>query len=340
MKGGLKKTKHTDYLHRYDLERSLPDRNDIRKELVPFDDGRMYGACKLHYFDGGMLFHMNLKVRENCRPQMDNNESLIKMHFCLKGEKRAGLDDPKRVFYTQNRQNKLHYIPVAKGYFDLIAGEEAEFIDICLEETFFESVFTDYPLTFTGLSAAIGEKRFFELSEIPLFTSPKMEVVLSELLNCRNSYQSRKLYFHNKLIELMLLQFETAKHQVSCINNNFICKIPRDYEQLELAKSILLNRYDSPPSISQLSKLVGLNEFKLKKGFKEVYKNTIYGYLREYKLTVAKEMLVSQRLSVSEVCYRLGYESTAHFSRLFKSKFNINPSSLKKANLIGQIPPR
>ncbi len=331
MKGGLKKDKGTAYTHDYDLQVMLTDKNDIRQQLVPFDVGYMFGACKLHYFDGGMIFHMNLKAREDHQPQLDNNKSLIKMHFCLKGEKNAGLHDPEKTFRTRQHQNNMHYIPVSKGYFDLREGQEAEFIDICLEESFFEAIFEAYPLTFSGLADAIEEKRFFELSEVPLPTSQKMRTVLSEILNGTDHYQLKKLYFHNKLIELLLLQFEQLSHRVSCIDNKCICKTPQDLERLELAREILTERYGQPPSISQLARLVGLNEYKLKKGFKEVYRQTLHGYLRDYKLTLAKEMILTRRFSISEVCYRLGYESTAHFSRLFKSKFEMTPSSLKKA---------
>lgn len=334
MKGGLRGDQQADYLHRYDHAVSLTDSNDIREELLPFDYGMMYGACKLQYFEGGMLFHMDLKARQDCRPQMDSNKALVKMHFCLKGEKHAGLDNPDKVFHTRRHQNNLHYIPATSGYYDLKAGQTGEFIDICLEETFFETVFTDYPLAFSGLKEAISAKHFFELSETPLFTSPKMEAVLLEILNCQKCYESKKLYFHNKLIELLLLQFEACRHHAFCIDSKCACKVQEDYERLELARSILIEQYEQPPSISQLARLTGMNEFKLKKGFKEVYKTTIYGYLRDYKLGMAKEMILTQQLSVSEICYQLGYESPAHFSRLFKSRFDISPSVLKKESTI------
>jgi hypothetical protein len=97
MKGGLKKNKNSDYSHQYDLQKTLTDKNDIKQELVPFDEGYIFGACKIHYFEGGMIFHMNLKARENCRPHMENSKPIVKLHFCLKGEKNAGLYNPIKV---------------------------------------------------------------------------------------------------------------------------------------------------------------------------------------------------------------------------------------------------
>lgn len=46
-----------------------------------------------------------------------------------------------------------------------------------------------------------------------------------------------------------------------------------------------------PPSLSELSRIVGINEFKLKKKFKEVFNMTVFGYLADYRLGIARSLL-------------------------------------------------
>ncbi|WP_343692749.1 hypothetical protein [Chitinophaga sp.] len=53
----------------------------------------------------------------------------------------------------------------------------------------------------------------------------------------------------------------------------------------------LIDNMKMPPSLSELSRIVGINEFKLKKKFKEVFNMTVFGYLADYRLGIARSLL-------------------------------------------------
>ncbi len=48
-------------------------------------------------------------------------------------------------------------------------------------------------------------------------------------------------------------------------------KTAHDEECIRYARDYLMDHLDTPPSLSQLAKIVGINEYKLKRGFKEVF---------------------------------------------------------------------
>ena len=74
----------------------------------------------------------------------------------------------------------------------------------------------------------------------------------------------------------------------------------------------------------------GLNEFKLKKGFKELFGTTVFDYLYDLKMEYAKQLLAADEVLVNEVSGMVGYRNPNHFSTAFKRKYGMNPTQLRK----------
>jgi AraC-like DNA-binding protein len=91
----------------------------------------------------------------------------------------------------------------------------------------------------------------------------------------------------------------------------------------------LLANANNPPCLTELAKIAGINEFKLKHGFKEVFKNTVFGYLSDYKLMRAKELLADNSKNIKNISDELGYSSVQHFSNAFSKKFGISPGKAR-----------
>ncbi len=100
----------------------------------------------------------------------------------------------------------------------------------------------------------------------------------------------------------------------------------RDRQKLQEAHSLLQTRLDNPPSILELAQEVGLNDFKLKKGFKALFDNTVYGVVLDARLEKAKQLLMQGKLSVTQVSLQVGYSNHGHFSAAFKKRFGMTPS--------------
>ncbi|MCD8739331.1 AraC family transcriptional regulator [Mucilaginibacter roseus] len=95
-----------------------------------------------------------------------------------------------------------------------------------------------------------------------------------------------------------------------------------------MARLYMIEHVAEPPSLKELSRICGINEFKLKKGFQEVYQNTVFGYLSEYRLSEAKRLLESRTHTIKEVSFQLGYSSVQHFTKAFKLKYMVSPGKL------------
>jgi AraC family transcriptional regulator, exoenzyme S synthesis regulatory protein ExsA len=83
-------------------------------------------------------------------------------------------------------------------------------------------------------------------------------------------------------------------------------------------------------SVAEMAQLAGRSLSSFKREFSVVYNNTPASYIRDRRLEKAAELLVHTDLSVTEVCYRLGFNEAAHFSRLFKTKYQLSPIHYRK----------
>lgn len=135
------------------------------------------------------------------------------------------------------------------------------------------------------------------------------------------------MYLFSKSIEFLVLQAETCN--AALVPSYTYVKTKYDQECIMYAREYVMNKLETPPSLSELSKIVGINEYKLKRGFKEIFGNTVFGYLSDVRLEMAKNDLFVSKKTVNEIASALGYSSVQHFSNAFKKKFGLPANKLK-----------
>ncbi|MEO1451530.1 MAG: AraC family transcriptional regulator, partial [Bacteroidota bacterium] len=70
-----------------------------------------------------------------------------------------------------------------------------------------------------------------------------------------------------------------------------------------MARDILAGNLESPPSLSELARQIGLNTFKLKKQFKELFGVPVFKYLQQQRLNKAHELLRLHGATVQEAAW-------------------------------------
>ncbi len=156
--------------------------------------------------------------------------------------------------------------------------------------------------------------------------SPSIQIVLQQIQNCPYQGSLRHLYLEGKTLELLALYFEQTYLGKPVYNGSPALR-SQDIERIHYAKEILNSNMENPPSLLELAKQVGINDFKLKKGFREVTGNTVFGYLREQRMDKARLLLEEGKMNVTEVAFEVGYQHLSHFASLFKKRFGVYPGS-------------
>jgi AraC family transcriptional regulator, exoenzyme S synthesis regulatory protein ExsA len=87
-------------------------------------------------------------------------------------------------------------------------------------------------------------------------------------------------------------------------------------------------------SLRQLARLAGRSVSSFRRDFLSIYNMPPSRWIRLKRLGKAQELLVSTNMTVTNICYTLGFESIAHFSRIFKSHFGYPPSELRMNTMV------
>ena len=77
----------------------------------------------------------------------------------------------------------------------------------------------------------------------------------------------------------------------------------------------------------ELARQVGMCDYNLKRGFKEAFGTTVFGYLRDRRLEKAQQLLLEQKMTVASVARAVGYDSPTSFTTAFKRKFGVGPKA-------------
>lgn len=267
-------------------------------------------------------------IEETSRIYLNSENGLVEMQFSLKQhEENNGTLDQEEHPLAQSSQNYLIYFLGFKGSVsyapNMAAGGSR--LDIRFNLAFLESMIAeDCPETLQLLEEHSSKLRSAGAKDHHI--SAQMKMIINELLFCTRSGKMKQLFQLWKILELAQLQIaqvgETTKPLVNIKSY--------DIEKLQEAKSIVENNLANPYSLKNLAHKVGLNDFKLKRGFKELFGFTVFGYLHELRMLKAKRMLLTEKDSVTEVSGEVGYQHPHHFSAAFKKRFGILPGSLNK----------
>ena len=160
-----------------------------------------------------------------------------------------------------------------------------------------------------------------EYSEHPI--SPEADLVIETLMQEGFPTSLKQLYIKAKSMELLSHCYDVPEE--NRYENCPFLKDKDNVERIKHARNVLIEKMASPPSLPELAKIIGMNEYNLKVGFKNVYGLPAFKYLQQHRLNFAKSLLRKNQLQVNEIADEIGYTSASHFIEAFKKNFGTTP---------------
>jgi AraC-like DNA-binding protein len=256
----------------------------------------------------------------------ETKTNFIQFHFCLKGECNFIYNNGSYCLPLKNEISILLYNPIDPLPVDVRIDPETRLISLLISIEKLHGLFSKDSETIPFLSENNINKKFYK--DKPL--SPSMLAILNQLLNEKIGSNVKSLYLKGKIFELLSVYFNASTNL-----DIDLCPFLSDdnnVKKIKKAKEIIIDRMADPPSLVNLSNEVEISVKNLKEGFKQVYGNTVYGYLIEHKMNVARQMLTSKNYNVNEVAIHLGYSTSSHFISSFKNKFGTTPKKFIASN--------
>ncbi len=161
--------------------------------------------------------------------------------------------------------------------------------------------------------------------------APAMQRALQQILNCPFQGVIKQLYLESRCLELIALWLEQVTADVP---SPLTVKVLNgdDRDRIHAAKAILQRQFHNPPSLQALARQVGLNACTLKRGFRQEFGITVFGYVCDRRMEQARHLLLQGDLKVEEVAETVGYANRSRFAATFRRKFGQNPKSYQMEN--------
>ncbi|GAA4317075.1 hypothetical protein GCM10023149_14450 [Mucilaginibacter gynuensis] len=192
--------------------------------------------------------------------------------------------------------------------------EYAKIFTICLTYNFVKKILPEHlaieDQPYTLLSTDLGDNR--------------TKTIIQDMLRGDRPAHIRRMAIEARILDLLSMQMERMEK----IHANEEILKNKDIGRLNEAKYIVEQNLRNPYSLVELARKTGLNDFKLKKGFKKLFGYTVFGYLTEIRMNKAY-LLLQEGKTVSQVAEAVGYKNSQHFTVAFKKKFKVLPSKMK-----------
>jgi AraC family transcriptional regulator, transcriptional activator of the genes for pyochelin and ferripyochelin receptors len=218
--------------------------------------------------------------------------------------------------------------------YEILGTERIVKVDIHLESIDLLRSFVpkDLHLLPSALKIFVEEGRSYTYDDLGVIT-PDMKLALDRIINCPYQGLTKHIYLEAKCLELIAFKLEQLATDATGTSLAITLK-PDDIDRIHNAKDILISNLDRPPSLLALARQVGLNDCTLKKGFRQIFGTTAFGYLHDRRMDRAKTLLLERELSVNRVARLVGYASRSAFVTAFHKRFGVNPSKIGTKNSV------
>ncbi|HEX9981493.1 MAG TPA: AraC family transcriptional regulator [Flavobacterium sp.] len=256
---------------------------------------------------------------ETFRALHEVRSGLIQFHFGLKGKAKLIFNHGNYALELREEKSLLLYNPQKELPIQLELAPNSWVISVIISIKKFHALFSAEADYIPFLSEDNRDKKYYKEENI----SPSTAIVLSQLFHYNLNPSIKNLYYRGKGYELLSLYFNRseepgAEHCPFLTDEENVMKIRK-------AKEIIIANMAEPPGLQELADQVGLTLKKLKMGFKQIYGDTVYGFLFDYKMDYARKLLDSGSYNVNEVGLKVGYSTGSHFIAAFKKKFATTP---------------
>jgi AraC-like DNA-binding protein len=269
--------------------------------------------------DGFLVLLYKNDAQESQNLVKEINSDFLQFHFCVKGSSQFVFNEGRYVLNILEGNSLLLYNPQQDLPINLQLNPNSWMVSLLISIKKFHGLFSQEADYITFLNEDNKDKKYYKDGGI----TPSMAIVLNQLINYNLNQSIKDLYFKGKAYELLSLYFNRSEdanieHCPFLADETNVIKIRK-------AKDIIISRMAEPPSLQELADEIGLSLKKLKEGYKQIYGDSVFSFLFDYKMEVARKLLESGDDNVNEVGLKVGYSTASHFIAAFKKKYGTTP---------------
>jgi len=302
---------------------------DMRNHSVSFSEHfRPLNLRMLHPRKDISVLISDYTLEKDMRIQYQVGEGAVNIGTILSGrfeeETHSGGGN---IIDIQHPCDTLSICDNCEGEFVIKGGAPVRSVSVYVGHDFFQDLVAGYDQDDRIVDLVNKENGNYLLARLE--PSPQTQLIATQIIDNHHHGPLGNLYLESKCLELIAITLQRMLRQTG---QTAIPLTRSDIGRLHEAKRLLLHNMADPPTIRQLSIQAGLNEFKLKKGFRDLFGKSVFQLLREHRLEIARTMLEDSDMTVSAVAGNIGYVNISHFISAFRNRFGVTPGSLLHRN--------
>ncbi|MCU7617327.1 AraC family transcriptional regulator [Chryseobacterium sp. PBS4-4] len=252
-------------------------------------------------------------------------KSSFNLLFLLSPDIHLNVNDCGRQFKFQKNQYILHYTS-EESQAELWTNQETlKYLQIQIKYQYIFNLIDPESNRESEeiLKQMVDNQFIFLYKKTPPEMTVEMHMILTEIVSYYRKGVMQKLFMEAKIIKLLILIFEQFNEKNTAED---LSKIPL------IIKKFVDENFHRNLKIEEISKILGINETKIRKEFKIHYQKTIMDYISELRMLKAKKLIINKDLMIKEIAIDCGYEYVQNFTRAFKKKFGVSPEKLRTSS--------
>ena len=275
------------------------------------------------YYNEILVSEKRFNILNNVELLGDVEDEMLCMTYMYRGNSSFTNRSIKEYDLKQNTFSLFYLNRESNNITTLERGLNNNVVEIIISKRFFINLFEKYPETLESINKKICKKQSFVLTGADKLNC-NIQAIIEQIKTADILGNSAPLLAEAKTLELLaLLSHTDTKDKTQSINISL-------WDKMYEAKFIIEENYNKPPSINELAQHLGVCSTTIKENFKKVFSNTPYGYLFDYRMKRAEQLLRNNKeLNIFEIALETGYEHQANFTTAFKRKFGISPKEFR-----------
>lgn len=278
-----------------------------------------------YFLDGLQMTTWKGQLARPFQVELEVERPWLAMYFQLDGQvsSRSCALRPLRI--GQGQQNLMSDEAPWNHY--TFQGEQYSCFTAHLTPEFFAQLVLGNPEWLAVHESRLARPEPFVLLPDGAPISPFQRAVIQQIFDSPYRGSLQKMFLEARFLDLFMDQQAHLLRAVPRLT-------ARDRDILHAVREFLDQEYAAPPSLLALARHFGTNDYKLKKGFRELFGTTVFGYVAERRLSVAQQLLTLTGQPVQEVAEAVGFGSSANFATAYRRKFGHTPSQVRRAHLL------
>lgn len=283
---------------------------------------------KVSEVNGALIFTNEMQTHDDdLYFDLERSDPLVMMYFQLKGGAHFLEDKP---FVVPAMHHSLNHMPLFRARYLTEKYTRIQNLCVKISPSIILNEWPEEPGNDKWLRAIEAGQPIVTLHKSrPMNHTIQQNV--KQLMDCPYTGQLG-VYCREAIIRLLLIQqLAEFNNEQQAINQQQPKLTAGDVTALHDLKQYLEHNFLEDVSLDKLARRAGLNNFKLKHGFRKLFDTSVMRFIDEKKMNHAKQLLLAHdttdRFDLSDL---LGYNHYSNFSAAFKKHFGHSPSSYKK----------